>query len=109
MADNTNSTNEKQQFYRKKHKEEMKHHVLTFAMMIAFTLIAFGLVISGVSAMFTVPIILVLAAVQVLFQLYYFMHMNQEGHEMPALMIYSGIFAAILTVLALTTIVWWGS
>lgn len=87
----------------------MKHHVLTFAMMIAFTLIAFGLVISGVSAMFTVPIILVLAAVQVLFQLYYFMHMNQEGHEMPALMIYSGIFAAILTVLALTTIVWWGS
>ncbi|TFB23329.1 cytochrome c oxidase subunit IVB [Filobacillus milosensis] len=106
MADNTNS-NEKQLYYRKKHKEEMKHHILTFAMMIAFTLIAFGLVIAEVSALFTIPIILVLAAVQVLFQLYYFMHMNQEGHEMPALMIYSGIFAALLTVLALATIVWW--
>ncbi|GEL76009.1 cytochrome c oxidase subunit IVB [Tenuibacillus multivorans] len=107
MADNTNSTSEKQQFYRKKHKEEMKHHVLTFVMMIAFTLIAFGLVMADVSAMFTIPIILIMAAVQVAFQLYYFMHLNQEGHEMPALMIYSGIFAAFLTILALTTIVWW--
>ncbi|NIK10661.1 cytochrome c oxidase subunit IVB [Alkalibacillus sp. S2W] len=109
MADHTNSVenSEKHEFYKKKHREQMKHQVVTFVMMIAFTLIAFGLVIAEVSAMFTIPIILVLAAVQVLFQLYYFMHMNEEGHQWPAVMIYSGIFAAVLTILALTTITWW--
>ncbi|GAA0452792.1 cytochrome c oxidase subunit IVB [Alkalibacillus silvisoli] len=109
MADNTNSANqtEKKQFYKKKHKEQMKHQVVTFAMMIAFTLLAFGLVMAEVDAMFTVPIILILAGVQVLFQLYYFMHMAEEGHQWSATMIYSGIFAATLTILALTTIVWW--
>ncbi|PKR78503.1 cytochrome c oxidase subunit IVB [Halalkalibacillus sediminis] len=107
MANNTNSTNAKEQFYKNKHKEEMKYQVLTFALMIAFTLIAFGLVIAEVSPGFTIPTILVLAAVQVLFQFYYFMHMKDKDHELPAMMIYSGIFAAILTVLALATIVWW--
>ncbi|MET3682013.1 cytochrome c oxidase subunit 4 [Alkalibacillus flavidus] len=109
MADNTNSVEhtEKKEFYKKKHREHMKHQVVTFVMMIAFTLIAFGLVIAEVDAMFTIPIILVLAGVQVLFQLYYFMHMSEEGHQWPAAMIYSGIFAAVLTVLSLTTIVWW--
>ncbi|GEN44774.1 cytochrome c oxidase subunit IVB [Alkalibacillus haloalkaliphilus] len=109
MADNTNSANQtqKKQFYKKKHREQMKHQVITFAMMIAFTMLAFGLVMAEVDAMFTVPIILVLAAVQVLFQLYYFMHMAEEGHEWPAAMIYSGVFAAVLTILALTIIVWW--
>ncbi|QHS22131.1 cytochrome c oxidase subunit IVB [Virgibacillus sp. MSP4-1] len=105
MADNTNS-NIHDQFHKAKHKEEMKHQVITFAMMIAFTIIAFGLVAGDFSKLFVVPIILVLAAVQVLFQLYYFMHLNQKGHEMPALMIYSGVFAAVLTILALTTITW---
>ncbi|WP_188205676.1 cytochrome c oxidase subunit IVB [Alkalibacillus aidingensis] len=104
---NTNSSNQKKHFYKKKHRDQMKHQVLTFAMMIAFTIIAFGLAMADVSPMFTVPIILILAAVQVLFQLYYFMHMNEEGHQWPSVMIYSGIFAAFLTILALTTIVWW--
>nr|WP_243646719.1 cytochrome c oxidase subunit IVB [Melghiribacillus thermohalophilus] len=106
MSKNTNSTHT-DAFYKEKHKEEMKYQVITFAMMIIFTIIAFGLVAGGFSKYFTIPVILVLAAVQFLFQLYYFMHMNQKGHEMPALMIYSGVFAAILTILALTTIVWW--
>ncbi|MRG85529.1 cytochrome c oxidase subunit IVB [Salinibacillus xinjiangensis] len=106
MAKDTNSNQYQDQFYKQKHKEEMKYQVITFAMMIAFTIIAFGLVAGPFSKLFVVPVILVLAGVQVLFQLYYFMHMNQKGHEMPAIMIYSGIFAAVLTILALTTITW---
>ncbi|SET86162.1 cytochrome c oxidase subunit 4 [Salinibacillus kushneri] len=105
MADNTNS-NYQDQFFKEKHKEEMKYQVITFAMMIAFTIIAFGLVVGDFSKYLVVPIILVLAVVQVLFQLYYFMHLNQKGHEMPSLMIFSGVFAAVLTILALTTITW---
>jgi cytochrome c oxidase subunit 4 len=53
-----------------------------------------------------VPFILLLATVQVAFQLYYFMHMSHKGHEFPALFLYSGVFVAFLTVLAFVTIVW---
>ncbi len=110
MVAQNNSTNQtqKEQFYRAKKKEEMKHQVLTFGMMIIFTLIAFGLVAADLDRMFTIPIIIVLAMVQVGFQFYYFMHMSNEGHQWPTTMIFSGIFAAFLTILALTTIVWWG-
>ncbi|MBU6080499.1 MULTISPECIES: cytochrome c oxidase subunit IVB [Allobacillus] len=110
MVDQNYSTNqtEKDLFYKEKKKEEMKHQVVTFAMMIIFTLIAFGIVMADVSKMFTIPIIIVLAIVQVGFQFFYFMHMSNEGHTWPVTMIFSGIFAAFLTVLALTTIVWWG-
>lgn len=46
MVDQNYSTNqtEKDLFYKEKKKEEMKHQVVTFAMMIIFTLIAFGIV-----------------------------------------------------------------
>ncbi|MBB6454993.1 cytochrome c oxidase subunit 4 [Salirhabdus euzebyi] len=105
MAKDTNS-NHADQYYKAKKKEEMKHQVITFALMIVFTIIAFGLVIGEFDKLFVFPVLLVLAAVQVGFQFYYFMHMSHKGHEFPALMIYSGIFAAILTILALTTITW---
>ncbi|MCP8616640.1 cytochrome c oxidase subunit IVB [Salirhabdus salicampi] len=105
MEKNTNST-QQAEFYKNKHREELKYHNISFALMIVFTIIAFGLVMGDYSKTFVIPIIIVLAAVQVMFQLYYFMHMKDRGHELPALMIYSGVFAAVLTILALTTIVW---
>ncbi len=105
MAENTKSSHT-DEFYKVKHKEQMKHQVITFALMVIFTIVAFALVAGDFSKLFIIPVLLLLAAVQVMFQLYYFMHMSEKGHEMPALMIYSGIFAAILTILALTTITW---
>ncbi|MGM8214343.1 cytochrome c oxidase subunit IVB [Bacillaceae bacterium W0354] len=108
MSDNTNSVNHKDEFYKKKNKAEMKHQVLTFVMMIAFTIVSFGLVMSDVSKLFTTLTILLLAGVQVMFQLFYFMHLKEEEHEFPTIMIFAGIFAATLCILGLTTIVWWG-
>ncbi|MYL33007.1 cytochrome c oxidase subunit IVB [Pontibacillus yanchengensis] len=105
MARDTNSTST--EFYRKKNKEEMKYQLITFAAMIIFTLVSFGLVIGEYHPMFTIPVIILLACVQVGFQLYYFMHMNHKGHALPALFLYSGVFVAILTILAMVTIVWW--
>ncbi len=105
MADNTSS--ESFEFAKKKNKEEMKHHLITFASMIVFTLIAFGMVMGDFHRLLTIPVILLMAVVQVAFQLYYFMHMSHKGHGMPALMLYSGVGVAFLTVLALQTIVWW--
>jgi cytochrome c oxidase subunit IV len=95
-------------YRRKKNKEDMKHQVITFALMIALTLVAFLAVgYDGFTAWFSVPFILLLAVVQVIFQLYYFMHMSHKGHEAPALFLYSGLVVALITVLAFVTIIWW--
>ncbi|SFD83084.1 cytochrome c oxidase subunit 4 [Lentibacillus persicus] len=107
MADNTNS-NKADSFQKQKNKEEMQKQLITFALMILFTIIAFVIVATGVmDAMFVIPIIIVLALVQVGFQLYYFMHMKDKGHDMPAVMMYGGIWAAVLTLAGLGVISWW--
>ncbi|WP_010530420.1 cytochrome c oxidase subunit IVB [Lentibacillus jeotgali] len=107
MADNTNS-NEVNPFQKQKNKEEMQKQLITFALMILFTIIAFVIVATGMmDSMFVTPILLILAIVQVAFQLYYFMHMKDKGHDMPAVMMYGGLGAAILTLAALGVITWW--
>jgi cytochrome c oxidase subunit 4 len=74
------------EYRRKKNAEEMRYQLVSFALMIFLTLIAFAAVaIKGFSAWFTVPFIILLAVVQVIFQLYYFMHMSHKGHEAPSL------------------------
>ncbi|MBM6618590.1 cytochrome c oxidase subunit IVB [Bacillus suaedaesalsae] len=95
-------------YRRKKNKQDMKYQVVSFALMIALTLVAFLAVgYKDFTGWFSVPFILLLAVVQVIFQLYYFMHMSHKGHEAPALFLYSGILVAGITVLAFTTIIWW--
>ncbi|MFD2043983.1 cytochrome c oxidase subunit IVB [Ornithinibacillus salinisoli] len=94
-------------FHKQKHKDEMVKQIITFALMIVFTIIAFVVVLTEMDKFFALPLLLLLAVVQVGFQFYYFMHMKDKGHEMPSLMIYGGIGAAIITVLALTLIIWW--
>jgi cytochrome c oxidase subunit IV len=94
-------------YRRKKNAEEMRYQIISFTLMIFLTLISFAAVgIDSFSNWFTVPIILLLAVVQVIFQLYYFMHMSHKGHELPAVFLYSGLTVGIVTVLAFVTIVW---
>ncbi|MCY9189795.1 cytochrome c oxidase subunit IVB [Bacillus mojavensis] len=96
------------EYKKKKHAQEMKYQVMSFGLMIGLTLVAFLTVATdGIGTWFTIPFIILLAAIQVIFQLYYFMHMNQKGHEAPALFLYSGMFVAFITVLAFVTIIWW--
>ena len=55
------------QYRRKKNAEEMKHQVITFALMIFLTLIAFvAVAYDGFSSWFTIPFIFLLAVIQVL-------------------------------------------
>ncbi len=58
--------------------------VISFAMMLFLTLIAFFAVYQEFSGWYIMPVIVLLAVVQVIFQLYYFMHMNHKGHTIPA-------------------------
>ena len=96
------------EYRRKKNAEEMKHQVITFALMIFLTIVAFiAVAYKDFTGWFIVPFIFLLACVQVIFQLYYFMHMSHEGHEAPKLFMYSAIFIAFVTVLAYMTIIWW--
>ncbi|PAQ14520.1 cytochrome c oxidase subunit IVB [Bacillus sp. FJAT-42315] len=94
------------EYRRKKNAEEMRMQVVTFTLMIFFTVVAFVAVAAGFSKWFIVPFILLLACVQVAFQLYYFMHMSHKGHEAPSLFLWSAITIAFVTVLAFVTVVW---
>ncbi|MGG3451445.1 cytochrome c oxidase subunit IVB [Domibacillus aminovorans] len=95
------------EYRRKKSAEDMRMQVVTFTMMIFFTVIAFAAVGAGFSKWFILPFVLLLAIVQVVFQLYYFMHMSHKGHAVPQFFMYSGILIAFLTILAFLTIIWW--
>jgi cytochrome c oxidase subunit 4 len=96
------------EYRRKKSAEEMRYQIVSFTLMIFLTFIAFAAVaMKGFTVWFTVPFIILLAVVQVVFQLYYFMHMSHKGHEAPALFLYSGLFVGLVTILAFSTIIWW--
>lgn len=96
------------EYRRKKNAEDMRYQLVSFALMLFLTLVAFAAVgIEGFSGWFTVPFILLLAVVQVVFQLYYFMHMSHKGHEAPSLFLYSGVFVGLVTILTFSTIIWW--
>lgn len=95
------------EFIKRKRANEMRGQLTSFAMMIFLTLIAFTLVAADFSNYLIVPIILLLAAVQVVLQLYNFMHMSNKGHGMMAFFMFSGIFVAFTIVLTMVTIVWW--
>jgi cytochrome c oxidase subunit 4 len=104
---NSSNPNVTLQYRRKKNAEEMKHQVITFAMMIFFTLLAFTAVgLNGISHWFTKPIIILLAFVQVVFQLYYFMHMKHKGHGMVSLFLFAGLLFGMIMILTFSTIVW---
>ena len=103
----THLSKEALKYRRKKNAEDMKMQVITFIMMIFLTLIAFFAVgYEGFSKWFVLPFILLLAVIQVIFQLYYFMHMNQKGHGTMAGFMYTGLLIGITTILAFVLIVW---
>lgn len=108
MTENTNTNKNLDAFQKQKSKEEMKHQLISFGLMIILTLIAFGVVATGaVSSMFAIPLLAFLAIIQVAFQFYYFMHMKDKGHAVPTVLIYGGVWAALLTLAGLALISWW--
>ena|SRR5690625_493021 len=110
MTDDSNVDvkNDTDSFRRQKSKEEMQKQVIAFALMIIFTLIAFAIVATdSINRMYIIPILFLMAIVQAGFQFFYFMHLKDKDHEMPATLIYGGIWAAFLTLAGLMVISWW--
>lgn len=107
MTENTN-IEKVDMFEKQKSKEEMKKQVISFGLMIALTLIAFGIVATGtVESIYAIPLLMFMAIIQVAFQFYYFMHLKDKGHEMPSVLMYGGVWGALLTLAALGLITWW--
>ncbi|MDN4523554.1 cytochrome C oxidase subunit IV family protein [Fictibacillus fluitans] len=88
-------------------REERKHHNVSFIMMILLTLVAFYAIWSDkVADSFAVLFILVLAVVQVFFQLYIWMHLSHKGHDFPLWGMISGILFAAITVVGIAGLIW---
>ncbi len=92
------NTNETQPKF-KKH-ESPKRHLVAFVVSIILTALAFLAVIVGGTSGYVIPFIIVLGIIQAGFQLYIWMHMDQKGHELPELGIYTGLLVAIITIIA---------
>lgn len=107
MTENTTS-NKINSYQKQENKDEMKKQIISFALMIIFTIIAFAAVGTGfIDTMFVLPLIFVLAVVQVIFQFFYFMHMKDKGHAEISGIMYGGFWVTFLVMLALGVITWW--
>src|SRR5699024_12117269 len=96
------SNKEKEAYKRQKSKEEMQKQLISFSLMIGFTLIAFAIVATdSVEKIYIIPILFLMSIVQAGFQFYYFMHLKYKGHEMTAVLIFVVDLAAFLTILGL--------
>ena len=99
------------EYDRAKSREHMRKQVVNFAIMIFLTLIAFAATSAfGISPTFVIPIILLLAGIQVVLQLYAFMHLEDKETHMGGVIeffMWGGIFIAFTFFVAFTTIIWW--
>ena len=103
---------EQQKYYRANTKAYMQRQVTNFAIMIFLTLIAFASVMADFSKNLILPLILLLAGIQVVLQLYAFMHLEDRSTHMVGVIeffIWSGAFLAFTFFVAFTTIIWWGN
>ena len=86
----------------KKKSQGASKYVLSFAVMIALAAISFIAVATGALSVGTlIPILLGLAMLQVLMQLFNFMHLSEKGSGFPITFIFSGLFFGLICVVAL--------
>ena len=94
-------------------RKSMRSQIMMFSLMIFLTIMSFSMVMAyqadviGFSKYLIIPTLMLFAAVQVALQLYYFMHMNEKGHGIPQMFMYTGAIFAFVVVLTFVTIIWW--
>lgn len=80
----------------KQTNRDQKHQVIAFVFMIFLTIIAFVTIGTGIApSSFAIPFILILAVIQLILQLTYFMHLKDKGHTWPSTFISSGLVISI--------------
>jgi len=93
------------QVKRSKGHEGPRNHLITFAISIILTILAFAAVsIPGISKGFVYTLLVLMAILQVIVQLGFWMHLKDRGHFWPTLAI---IFGALVVVYAVASAVFW--
>ncbi len=98
---------------RRRAKSAMRNQIMMYSLMIFMTLMSFTMVtayesdVVGFSKFFVIPALLLFAVVQIGLQLYYFMHMNEKGHGIPQMFLFTGLMLGLIFPLTFATIVWW--
>ncbi|WP_096435541.1 cytochrome C oxidase subunit IV family protein [Alteribacter populi] len=91
---------------RRKLAKEMRYQTISFVFMIFLTSLAFLTIASDtIPSGFAIPFILIIATVQVVMQLYYFMHLNEKGTGWANVMLWTGVFVAALTIATLMLLI----
>lgn len=106
MADQ--QSNVKALLEREEKKRDLQYYWVTFGSMIIFTVLSFLAVNfrKSIDSHLIAFFIVTLACIQVVFQLYYFMHLKEKGHGMQSLFIFSGALVVFITVLSFVTMIW---
>ncbi|QBK25523.1 cytochrome C oxidase subunit IV family protein [Ureibacillus thermophilus] len=98
------------EFDRRKGALQLRKQVINFAIMIFLTFIAFATVVADFAPTFIKPVILLLAGIQVILQLYSFMHMDDKNAPYIGVIstfVWVGAVIAFTFFLAFNTIIWW--
>ncbi|SDS38948.1 cytochrome c oxidase subunit 4 [Paenibacillaceae bacterium GAS479] len=93
----------------KRHKHEgPRKHVIAYIFSLLLTLIAFATVIGGeINTSFIYILLLVMAALQVVIQMGFWMHMKDRGHLFPIVGIMTGVFVVFTIVIMAEYWTWW--
>ncbi|SEU29706.1 cytochrome C oxidase subunit IV family protein [Paenibacillus sp. NFR01] len=94
---------------RHRHRPEgPQRHIVVFVFSAVLTLIAFAAVAAGgVNAAFAVILLLVMAVLQVILQMGFWMHLKDKGHLLPILFMSGGFFIAGTCIVMALYWVWW--
>lgn len=85
--------------------EGSRNHLITFGISIILTLLAFAVVsIPGISKGFVYSLLVMMAILQVIVQLAFWMHLKDRGHFWAQLAI---IFGSLVVVYAVASVVFW--
>lgn len=96
---------------KRRHKHEgPQKHIVAFIFSIVLTLIAFAAVgsVGEVNTTFIYIILIVMAILQVIIQMAYWMHMKDKGHLLPIIFILGGAVVAFTCIIMASYWVWWG-
>ncbi|OXM13530.1 cytochrome C oxidase subunit IV family protein [Paenibacillus herberti] len=93
----------------KRHKHEgPRKHVVAYIFSLLLTLVAFATVIGGeINTSFIYILLLVMAALQVVIQMGFWMHMKDRGHLFPIVGIMTGVFVVFTIVIMAEYWTWW--
>lgn len=103
-----NTTSAPRQVKRGRVHEGPRNHVITFALSMVLTALAFFAVMNpNLSNTFKYSFIVILAAIQVILQLAFWMHMKDRGHFFARVFLAMGVIVGILLPITAIYWTWW--